>query len=116
MPTGKHMLTQPLRAAGIGRARIQDGFHQRELGASIGQAGAAHHVAHHEHVGRQRQLIRAVAFNKLNAQRAQLVAHGRINTCVTPGDLVARLPRQGSQAAHKCAANAQNVNMHGPEF
>ena len=106
MAAGQHLLGQPLRAAGIGRARVQNGLHQREFRAAIGQPGAADHVADDEHVGRQRQLLGAIALDQLYAQRAQLVAHRRVDAAVAAGDAVTRLARQGGQAAHESAANA----------
>lgn len=47
----QHVLGQPLRAAGVGLAGVEDGFHQRKLRRAVGQPGARHHVADHEHVG-----------------------------------------------------------------
>ncbi|EKD96756.1 MAG: hypothetical protein ACD_23C01287G0002 [uncultured bacterium] len=47
----QHLLGQPLRAAGVGQAGVQNGFHERKLGAAVGQPGAADHIAHDEHIG-----------------------------------------------------------------
>ena len=79
MPALKHVFRQPLRAAGVGQAGVENGFHQRKLGASVGQTAARHHVADHEDVRFQCQLVGAEAFDQLDAQRAQLIAHGRVN-------------------------------------
>ena len=67
----------PLRPAGIGTAGVQDGFHQGNFGFAIGQPGAADHIAHHKHIGLQRHLVGAIASDQFDAERAQLVAHGR---------------------------------------
>jgi hypothetical protein len=53
---GQHVLGQPLRAAGVGRARVEDGLHQR--------VAARDDVADDEHVGRQRQLVGAEALDQ----------------------------------------------------
>ena len=106
------MLGQPLRPTGVGQASVQDSFHQWEFGRAVGQVRAADHVAHHVQIGLQCQLVCAKSFNQVNAQRAQLVAHGRIDAGVAAGDLVAGLARQCGQTAHESAANTKNVNMH----
>ena len=58
MATLQDMFGQPLGAAGVGRAGIEDGFHQRELGFPVRKAGARDDVAHHENV---RLLVQLVA-------------------------------------------------------
>jgi len=80
MSTLKHVFSQPLRAAGVGQAGIENGFHQRELGSSIGETATRHHVAHHEDVRLQCELVDAEAFDQLDAERAKLIAHRRIDT------------------------------------
>jgi hypothetical protein len=79
-------------------------------------AGARHHIADHEHVGLKSHLVGAVALDQLDAQAAQLVAHGRVDAGVATRDFVPRLPRQGGQAAHESAADSQNMYVHGPVF
>ena len=101
----KHMLGQPLRAAGVGQARVEDGLHQR--------VAPGDDVADHEEIGLERQLFRVEAFDQLDAQGPELVAHGRIDVGVAAGDGVAGFSRQGRQAAHEGAADAQDVNVHG---
>ena len=65
--TQQNVLGQPLWAAGVGRAGVQNGFHQRKFGCAVAQMGAANHVAHNEHVGFERQLVCAKAFYQINA-------------------------------------------------
>ncbi len=110
------MLGQPLRPAGVGAARVEDGFHQGKLRAAIGQAGAADHVAHHKHIGFQCHLVGAIAFDQFDVERAQLVAHGRVDAGVAAGHLVACSACECRQAAHEGATDAQNVYMHGCRF
>ncbi|MEY4882289.1 MAG: hypothetical protein RIS34_143, partial [Pseudomonadota bacterium] len=103
---------QPLWATGIGRAGVQNGFHQGEFGCAIGQVVAADHIAHNKHVGLERELVCTKAFDQIDAQGAQLVAHGRVDTGVAAGYTVPGLARQRSQPTHERAANAKNMNMH----
>ena len=110
------MLGQPLRAAGVGQACVQDGFHQRKFGRTVRQADAADHVADDKHVGLQGQLVGAKTFDQIDAQGPQLVAHRRVNASVATRHLVACLARERGQAAHERAADAQYVYMHGRRF
>ncbi len=100
------MVTQPLRTAGVGHARFQNGFHQRVTRMAFGCACTRHHIAHHEHVGLQGHLVLPIAFDQFDTQRAQLIAHRRVHPGVTTGDAVTGFAGQGSQTAHECAANA----------
>ena len=91
---------------------IENGLHQREFGRAISQARTADDIAHHIHIGLQRQLLNAIALDQFNAQSPQLVAHRRIHASVTTGDFMPRLARQSRHATHESATNAQNMNMH----
>ena len=62
--------------------------------------------------GLQRQLVGAEAFDQVDAERAQLVAHRRVDAGVAAGHAVAGFARQRGQAAHEGAADAENVNVH----
>ena len=84
--------------------------------AAIGQARARHDVANHKHIGCDSHLVGAIAFNQLDAQAAQLVAHGRIDAGIATRHLMPRLTRQRGQATHERAADSQNVYVHGPYF
>ena len=108
----QHMFGQPLRSTGVRRTRVEDGFHQGELRRPVGQAGPADHVADHEHVGFERHLVGAKAFDQVDAQRTQLVAHGGVDAGVAAGDTVAGLAGQGRDTPHEGAADAQDMNMH----
>ena len=112
----QHMFTQPLGAAGVGQAGVQDGFHQRELRCAVRQTGAAHHIAHHKHVGTQCQLVGAKTFDQVDAQGPQLVAHGGINAGIAAGHPVPGLACQRRHAAHEGAANSQDMYVHSGDF
>jgi hypothetical protein len=109
----QHMLGQPLRSAGVGGCCVQNGFHQREFGRAIGQPGAAHHVADDKYIGLECHLFCAKTFNQLDAQCAQLVAHGGVNASIAARYAMTRFTRQSCQAAHESATNTKNMNMHG---
>jgi hypothetical protein len=66
--------------------------------------------------GLQCQLPGVVALDQLDAQRAQLLAHRRVDAGVAARDAVAGLARQRRQPAHEGAADAQDVNVHGARF
>jgi len=51
-------------------------------------------------------LLGSKAFDQLDAERLQLLAHGRIDAGVAAGDAVPGGARQGGQTAHESAANA----------
>ncbi|CFN25634.1 Uncharacterised protein [Bordetella pertussis] len=102
---GQDVLAQPLRAGYIAGAAVQDGFHQR--------VAAADHVADHEQVGGQRQLVGAEAFDQLDALLGQLGAHRGVDAGVAAGDLVAGRARDQRQATHESAANTKNMQVHG---
>ncbi|MNS86913.1 hypothetical protein D3C72_1208310 [compost metagenome] len=110
----QHVLGQPLRAAGVGLAGVEDGFHQRELGAAVGQPGPRDHVADHEHVGGEGQLVGAEAFDQVDAERAQLVAHRGVHAGVAARDPVACFACEGGHTTHERAADTQNMNVHRP--
>jgi len=108
MATLQHVLGQPLRAAGVGQARVQNGFHQG--------VAAADYIADHKQVGLQRNLVGGKAFDQLNVQRTQLIAHRRVDVGVTTRDLVPRLARQRRQSAHEGAADTEDVDVHGSQY
>ncbi len=112
MPALQHMFGQPLRSTGIGQSGVQNRFNQGELRTAIGQTCAADHVADHEHIRRQCQLIGSEAFNQVNPKGPQLVAHGRVDAAVATCDFVTGFARERSQATHESAANAKNMNVH----
>ena len=104
MTAEKHVFGQPLRAAGVGRAGVEDRLHQR--------VAARHHIADDEHVGRKRELVRVKALDQFDAQGVQLLTHRRIDTGIAASDLVAGLARERRQAAHESAADAEDVKVH----
>ena len=66
----QHVFCQPLRAAGVRQAQVQDGFHQRIARLAVGQARSRHHVTHHDVVGlagQARELVGVIAFDQLDA-------------------------------------------------
>ena len=104
----EHVLGQPLRAADVGQAVVEDGLHQR--------IAARDRVADDEQVGRQRHLVGAVAVDQLDAEGAQLVAHRRVDVGVAAGHLVAGLARERGETAHEGAADAEDMDVHDESF
>ena len=83
---------------------------------AVRQAGARDHVADHPDVGLEGELLDAEAFDQVDAERAQLVAHGRVDAGVAAGHLVARLAGERGQPSHERAADAEDVDVHGPRL
>ena len=104
----QHVLGQPLRAAGVGRAGVEDGLHQR--------IAARDDVADDEDIGLQGHLVGREAFDQLDVQRAQLVAHRRVDVRVAAGDPVARFTCDRCDATHEGAADAEDMEVHGAQI
>ena len=100
----QHVFRQPLRAGGVRQSAIEYFFHQR--------IAARDHVADHANIGIQIELIDAVTFDEFDALCRELRAHRRIHIGVATGDLVSGSARDGRDAAHEGAANAEDVNVH----
>ena len=101
----QHVVGQPLRPAGVARAGVEDGLQQRHA--------ALDHVADDEDIRREAHLFGVEAFDQLDAQAAQLVAHRRVDVGVAAGDAVARFAGDRGDATHEGAADAQDVEVHG---
>src|SRR5512139_383743 len=100
----QNIVGQPLRTGGVGQAALEDGFHQR--------VAAGHDVADDEDIGLEVDLAGVPAFGQFDAERAQLVGHRRVDVGVAAGDGVAGWARDGGDAAHEGAADAEDVQMH----
>ena len=98
------MLRKPLRAGLKARPRVEDRFHER--------VAPGDDVADHPEIGPQRHLIGAVALCQLDAERLELLAHRRIDIRVAAGDAMPGLLRDRCDAAHECAADAEDVKVH----
>ena len=57
-------------------------------------------------------LRRIESFDQVDSERAQLVAHRRIDVRVAAGHPQAGLARDRRQPAHEGAADSKNVDMH----
>ncbi len=105
----QHGVGEPLRTGGIRQATVEDGFHQRLL-------AACDDVADDEDVGADIGLACIPAFDELDAERAQLVRHGRVHVGVAAGDGMSGGAGDGGNAAHEGAADAENVEVHGGKW
>ena len=103
----QHVFRQPLRAGSVRQVSVQNRFHH--VHAALGN------IANHIHIGRiVLQLRRIETFVHVHAHFGQLRAHRRIHFGIAARYLEARFFRQTCQAAHKRAANADNVDvLHG---
>ena len=58
------------------------------------------------------ELLGAVAFDQLDAQRLELRAHRRIDVAIGARDAKSRGLGDGRDATHEGAADAEDVNVH----
>ena len=96
-------IRQPLRAGGIGQVAIENLLHQR--------IAARHHVADHEHIRLEFELLNTEAFDEFDALCLKLRTHRRIDVGVAAGDAIAGLFGDGGDAAHESAADAEDVDV-----
>jgi hypothetical protein len=90
----KHVLREPLRSRGVRHTAIKQRFDHR--------AAATQRVAHHHDVGIEIELLGAVALDELDAQRRELIAHGRIDIEVRSRDAESRGLGDRGYASHEC--------------
>ena len=102
--TAQYVFGQPLGPRHIGIAGVQDGFHQR--------VAPRHDVADHVKIGPKLALRGVEAFDQVDPERAQLIAHGGIDVGVAAGHPQAGLTCDGREPAHEGAADSKNVDMH----
>ena len=101
----EHVLGEPLRAGVVGQPAVEQRLDHREA--------ARHRVADDVEVGAVAiELGRVVALVQLDAERAQLVAHRRVDLGVAAGHFVAELARDPGEPAHEGAADAEDVQVH----
>ncbi len=100
----EHVLGEPFGAGVIRQARIE-----QRLDDGI---AAAQHVADHDAIEVLRQLRLVPSLVQLDAELAQLRAHGRIDVLVRPGDLMPGGLRKRGDPAHERAADAEDVQAH----
>ena len=100
----QRLLGQPLRTRHIGVTRIQNRLDQR--------IAARHHIADHIQIRAQRALGGIETLDQLDAERAQLVAHRRIDIGVAAGDAQTGLAGDRRQPAHEGPADSQYVDVH----
>ena len=73
---------------------------------------ARHDIADHHHVRCRIELRGVEALHDVDAQRLQLRAHRRIDILVRTGDAMTGGTRDGGDAAHERAADAEYVDVH----
>src|SRR6185295_5241545 len=99
------MLVEPLRPRSERQATIQQFLDHRHA--------ARHYVADQDDVGRGLQLSGVIALDQLDAERAELRAHRRVNVTIRARHPVPAGSRQSRDASHEGATYAKDVNVHG---
>jgi hypothetical protein len=98
VPATQHVFRQPLRSRLVRDVAVEHFFDDIET--------PANHVSDDDAVRRQFQLVRIKTLVDVDAELLELRAHGRINTCVATGYLVAGSLGQCRDAAHEGATDA----------
>ncbi len=97
------------RASHSGPGRVRQAALEQRLDHRL---AARHDVADHDHVRRGGELRGLEALGQRDAERFELRAHRRIDIAVRAGDSEARGAREGGDAAHESAADAEDVDVH----
>src|SRR5690606_26762431 len=91
----------------VGAAAVEHRLHRR--------VAARERVADHHGVAVGRDVLRQVALLQADAQALELGRHRRIYRLVAAFDLVAQFPREGGDATHEGAGDAEDVEFQdGP--
>jgi hypothetical protein len=100
----EHLARQPFRAGGIGNVFVQQRFDHG--------LAARHDIADDDDVRLRAQLGRLEPFDHLDPESFQLRAHRRVDVAIGAGDTMAGGARDGGDAAHERAADAQDMHVH----
>ena len=101
---GEDLLGEPLRPARVGDVGVEDRFDQR--------VAARERVADDIEIGRELELLGVVAFDQLDAERLELIAHRRVDVGVAAGHPVPGVAGERGEPAHERAADAEDVQVH----
>ena len=100
----QHVFRQPLRAGNIRQAAVQNRFNH--IHPALGN------IADNVNVGFKFVQLRGIeAFVHVYAQGFELGAHRRIHLCVATADFKTCFFGNSCYAAHKCAADTDNVDV-----
>ncbi len=95
---------QPLRAGNIGQITGKD-FFQQGVATRNG-------IAHHKKIGLQGDLLCPVAFGQRDPFLFELGTHRRVDIGIAARHAVSGRPGKQGDAAHECAADAEDMDMH----
>ena len=101
---GQHLVTQPLRAGGIGQPTLEQ---RLDFGVA-----ARDGIADHREIRRGDEIVGRIAFHQGDTGLGQLCAHGRIDVGIAPRDAMTTRARQKRQRAHEGTANTDDVKVH----
>ena len=63
----QHIVTQPLRSAGVGRTALQNRFHQRKFRCAVSQTCTRHYIAYDIHIGLKLHLVGGKTLYQIDA-------------------------------------------------
>src|SRR5690554_6716994 len=96
---------QPLWSGNIGNALSENILNRR--------IATTHGIADNHQIGCRLQMRRIKTLQQLDAGLLQLGAHGGIDIGIAAGNAVTEIFGKLREAAHKGAADAENMYMHG---
>ena len=103
-------LAQHLAREPLGPRCVRDAAFEQRLDH---RHAARHDIADHHHIRRRVELRGVETGHDVDAERLELRAHRRIDVAVGPGDAMTGGARDGRDAAHEGAADAEDVQVHG---
>ena len=106
VPALEHLLGQPGGPRGVSQPVVEDVLHAR--------VATRHRVADDHEVRRRLELRRVVSGNRRDSRLVEYAVHWRKHVFVRTGDPIAELTRNQREPGHERAADAENVDVHGP--
>jgi len=106
VPAEQGIFSEPLRTRNVAIASVQYELHER--------IAAGYDIPNHPQVRIQGRLISTIPYGQFDALRFKLRTHRRIDIGVASRDAVARGLGDHGDAAHESAADAKDVDVHGP--
>ena len=104
----QHMVAQPFGAAGVGASIVQHRFHRR--------IAARERIADDDGLDIRTDMRRVVALIQGDAEVFQLGGHRRIDGLIAAFNLMAKLTRQSSDAAHERAGDTEDMEFHACRY
>ena len=106
LPAEQGIFSEPLRTRNVAIASVQYELYER--------IAARDDIPNHPQVRIQRGLISTIPYGQFDAFRFKLRTHRRVHVDVASCDAVAPSLGDRGDAAHESAADAKDVDVHGP--